>query len=78
MTNDFKTAITQNLEKRIVTISNTIVAISSQGYVVNNTKFFALKVSYNSFTKFIIIHKNILLMIKNFIIYIYGIFFSIY
>ena len=43
MTNDFKTAITQDLEKRIVTISNTIVAISSQGYVVNNTKFCSLQ-----------------------------------
>lgn len=43
MTNDFKTAITKDLEKRIVTISNTIVAISSQGYVVNNTKFCSLQ-----------------------------------
>ena len=43
MTNDFKTAITQNLEKRIVTISNTIVAISSQGYVVNSAKFCSLQ-----------------------------------
>lgn len=43
MTNDFKTAITQNLEKRIVTIGNTIVAISSQGYVVNSTKFCSLQ-----------------------------------
>ena len=43
MTNDFKTAITQNLEKRIVTIGNTIVAISSQGYVVNSTKFYSLQ-----------------------------------
>ena len=43
MTNDFKTAITQDLEKRIVTISNTIVAISSQGYVVNSTKFCSLQ-----------------------------------
>ena len=43
MTNDFKTAITQNLEKRIVTICNTIVAISSQGYVVNSTKFCSLQ-----------------------------------
>ena len=43
MTNDFKTAITKDLEKRIVTISNTIVAISSQGYVVNNTKFCGLQ-----------------------------------
>lgn len=43
MTNDFKTAITKDLEKRIVTISNTIVAISSQGYIVNNTKFCSLQ-----------------------------------
>lgn len=43
MTNDFKTAITQNLEKRIVTIGNIIVAISSQGYVVNGTKFCSLQ-----------------------------------
>lgn len=43
MTNDFKTAITQNLEKRIVTIGNIIVAISSQGYVVNSTKFCSLQ-----------------------------------
>ena len=43
MTNDFKTAIKKDLEKRIVTISNTIVAISSQGYVVNNTKFCSLQ-----------------------------------
>lgn len=43
MTNDFKTAIIQNLEKRIVTIGNTIVAISSQGYVVNSTKFCSLQ-----------------------------------
>ena len=43
MTNDFKTTITQDLEKRIVTIGNTIVAISSQGYVVNSTKFCRLQ-----------------------------------
>lgn len=52
MTNDFKTAITKDLEKRIVTISNTIVAISSQGYVVNNTKFCSLQnnlILYNLF-----------------------------
>ena len=52
MTNDFKPAITQNLEKRIVTISNTIVAISSQGYVVNSTKFCSLQnnlILYNLF-----------------------------
>ena len=52
MTNDFKTTITQNLEKRIVTISNTIVAISSQGYVVNSTKFCSLQnnlILYNLF-----------------------------
>lgn len=52
MTNDFKTAITQNLEKRIVTIGNTIVAISSQGYVVNSTKFCSLQnnlILYNLF-----------------------------
>ena len=52
MTNDFKTAITQDLEKRIVTISNTIVAISSQGYVVNSTKFCSLQnnlILYNLF-----------------------------
>lgn len=52
MTNDFKTTITQNLEKRIVTISNIIVAISSQGYVVNNTKFCSLEnnlILYNLF-----------------------------
>lgn len=52
MTNDFKTAITQNLEKRIVTIGNTIVAISSQGYVVNSTKFCNLQnnlILYNLF-----------------------------
>lgn len=52
MTNDFKTAITQNLEKRIVTIGHTIVAISSQGYVVNSTKFCSLQnnlILYNLF-----------------------------
>ena len=52
MTNDFKTAITQNLEKRIVTIGNTIVTISSQGYVVNSTKFCSLQnnlILYNLF-----------------------------
>ena len=43
MTNDFKTAITQDLEKRIVTISNTIVGISSQGYVVESTNFCSLQ-----------------------------------
>lgn len=52
MTNDFKTTIIQNLEKRIVTIGNTIVAISSQGYVVNSIKFCSLQnnlILYNLF-----------------------------
>lgn len=52
MTNDVKTAITHDLEKNIVTISNTIVTISSQGYVVNSAKFCNLQsklILYNLF-----------------------------
>ena len=52
MTNDVKTAIIHDLEKNIVTIGNTIVTISSQGYVVNSAKFCNLQsklILYNLF-----------------------------
>ena len=52
MTNDVKTAITHDLEKNIVTIGNTIVTISSQGYIVNSAKFCNLQsklILYNLF-----------------------------
>lgn len=39
MTNDLKTTIQGDLEERIVTMADTIVAISLQGYVVNSSKF---------------------------------------